>query len=684
VAASETGRIVFAVTQKGVVAGVVVDRAAGRTAVIVPGGGRETWTDDRIVWLSEVRAPMHSARAAAEAAAAFDDRVREVVPSVDLASLWEVLADDPEARPVPELAGLLFPSAGTEHRAAVACALAVDDTYFKPDGEGAFAPVGREALAAALTRKRSEVQENDLLERTAAALSGLMDERKTLVAADQTARSGASWLRAVAVFGDVDKDGRRGAALTERLLGGPVSDPATQAFHLLVRLGVFDEDEVLAIHRNRIRLDFPAAVEEEAARIAATPLADDESRGRPELRWPEGACGPIAIDDPWTTDVDDALMVEPDGDTVRVHVLIADPSSKVALGSAVAEEGIARAATLYLPTGKVPMFPRVLSEEALSLTAGPVRPMLDFACDLGPDGSVAAFQVNPVFATLARRVTYGEADEAIAAGAPGDPLASALRSLSGLAWKLRQKRVEAGAVLVERDEVSVRVEEGEVLVRRLPWDSPARRLVGEFMVLACTLAGRFARENGIPVVYRRQNPPQASPDDRRNGPAPKAGTRAFAYRVLRSLRRAEPTTQPDFHWGLGVVGYTQVTSPLRRFQDFLAHVQIKGFIRAGRAPLDAEHLLRAFGDLEGRADALIQAEREAKRYYLLKALKRCLGQDVTGEVVDTRGSRAVVELDETGLDLPVPGAGHIAVGTPVRVRVHEVSPRRDRVVLALA
>jgi exoribonuclease-2 len=200
------------------------------------------------------------------------------------------------------------------------------------------------------------------------------------------------------------------------------------------------------------------------------------------------------------------------------------------------------------------------------------------------------------------------------------------------------------------------------------------------MVLACTQAGAFARANGIPTVYRRQNPP----DDRNATQGLKPGTRAFAYRMVRTLRRAELTTNPDFHFGLGVVGYTQVTSPLRRFQDFVEHVQIKGYLRTGRAPLDTDALLRVFGDLEGRAEALTQVEREAKRYFTLKYLKKFENQDVAGEVVAALGSRGIVSLDDCGLELPVAGAGHLALGTRVVVRVREVDPRRDRVTLGLS
>ncbi|NOZ01225.1 MAG: RNB domain-containing ribonuclease, partial [Deltaproteobacteria bacterium] len=227
---------------------------------------------------------------------------------------------------------------------------------------------------------------------------------------------------------------------------------------------------------------------------------------------------------------------------------------------------------------------------------------------------------------------------------------------------------------------SVRVEDGEVVVRRLPWGSPSRRLVAEFMVLACTLAGRFARDNGIPAVYRRQDPP----DDPDAASEFEPGSRPHFFRMVRSMRRAVITTQPDFHYGMGVVGYTQVTSPLRRFQDMLVQIQLKGFLRHGRAPLDTDRILRIFGDLENRGDAITRTEREARRYFLLKALSRSKGAEETGEVLAVQGSRAIVELDRFGLEAPVPGGGRLKPGARVRLQVQDVDPRRDRINLRLA
>jgi len=154
--------------------------------------------------------------------------------------------------------------------------------------------------------------------------------------------------------------------------------------------------------------------------------------------------------------------------------------------------------------------------------------------------------------------------------------------------------------------------------------------------------------------------------------------------MVRSLHRAEITTQPDFHYGMGVVDYTQVTSPLRRFQDFAVQVQLKGFLKDGKAPMDTERILRIFGDLETRGEAVSRTEREARRYFQLKSLKASEGAVEIGEVLATQGSRAVVALDVTGLEVHIPGGGRLNPGAKVMLRILEADPRRDRVSVQLA
>jgi exoribonuclease II len=677
---SSSGCVAFAWTRKGVALGRVVERSPGRVHITNETGQPETWTEDRVFWVSEIVVAPGTGRLVAEALAIVRTRVEAAVPAVDLEALWDLLAGEDGSFTPDDLESYVASGRDPIALAALAWALAQDRLWFKAEGSTSFRPRTRAAVEATIRERERVREEQERLDRVLTALQAALD-RGPLGPESRDAAEGRGWLISLALFGDDGSDAaRRGQALVDRL-PAQGRDPSERAFDLLVRLGVYGPDEILGLHRHGLRPDFDPAVMTEAVGFAHDPFSDDATRGRATLRPAPGFPGPIAIDDPWTTDVDDALMVEPlqDGST-RVHVVIADPSAVVPLLSLVGREASHRVATCYLPVGRISMLPPVLSEGALSLDGDADRPALDFSCDLSDDGRLLDFHLVLVWATLDRRLGYDAADELLLRDDSEHAPTRALRILADLAGALRERRKEAGALLVERDDVTVRVVDGDVVLSRQRSDSPSHRLVQEYMVLAATAAGRLAREQRIPMVYRRQPPPDLPLRPRPEGPS----SRAWAFQTLRVMKPAELCSRPELHWALGVTGYAPVTSPLRRFQDFLAHLQLKSLLRGGPAPLDDDRVLQAFGDLEARGDAIAQVQREARRYWLLKWLAARADRPHAAEVVATLGSRALVELLEPCLVLPLPAAPDLQAGTRLEIRIRDVDPRRDRVTIERA
>ncbi len=677
---NDTGCVVLAGADKGPAFGAVIESKNGRLTVITQTGSKETWVEDRIIFVTTVKVPVHPVQSAVAGLAAFWNRVDILIKDADLAGAWELLAGEGDLFTAAAVAELMFGNNGPEHQAAAAWTLAQDGVYFKRVKDGRYQPYSVKAVESAMTVKFQGDQERERMARVCEVLVEKMKAGESVDMADPLGAAGVGWLTGLVYEGPEGRDGKRGIALVEALRGGDsTGEPEFVAFEYLVRLGILDENEIISIRRNRISTQFSPAVDVEAEMLAGKVSA---APGAVRLVWPEGGCGPLAIDDIRTKDVDDALMVEQVEGAFRVHILVADPSSTISLESEVGRAGMSRASSLYVPTGTIPMFPAVLSEGALSLSPGGDRPMLDFVVTVTADGEQVDFKIVPVVGRIQARVTYDEVDSILGDPASAGTVSEALRQLDTLAVVLRNKRLAEGAVILNRDEYSVYLVDGEPVVKRISGTSRSRGLVAEFMILAGAVAGGFARQNNIPVVYRRQDAPDGQIEDRLKG-IPQ-DSKAMAYTLLRSMKRGELTTIPGFHFSLGVVGYTQVTSPLRRFQDFVAHVQIKGFLQDGVAPIDKDRLLVMFGELENRTEILTKVEREARRYWVLKYLQAGLGQQVEGEVVAQIGARALVELDETGLVLPVPGAGRALPGSRLRMVVREVDPRRDRVTLNLA
>jgi len=98
-----------------------------------------------------------------------------------------------------------------------------------------------------------------------------------------------------------------------------------------------------------------------------------------------------------------------------------------------------------------------------------------------------------------------------------------------------------------------------IRVKLVEQNTPARIMVSECMILYNWLVARFASDNGIPILYRSQEPPQERlPVDEYN----------YIYYVFQQRRKLQPLsidTIPRPHSGIGVEAYTNVTSPLRRY-----------------------------------------------------------------------------------------------------------------------
>lgn len=100
---------------------------------------------------------------------------------------------------------------------------------------------------------------------------------------------------------------------------------------------------------------------------------------------------------------------------------------------------------------------------------------------------------------------------------------------------------------------------------------PAMRLVSEMMILCGEVIATFGSAHNIPLPYRGQ--PQSSISAFTFSHLPEGPVRSSAY--IRIMRAAEMDfKKPIRHGVLGIPGYVQFTSPIRRYVDLLAHYQV--------------------------------------------------------------------------------------------------------------
>ena len=99
--------------------------------------------------------------------------------------------------------------------------------------------------------------------------------------------------------------------------------------------------------------------------------------------------------------------------------------------------------------------------------------------------------------------------------------------------------------------------------------------------------------------------------------------------------------QPSAHRGLGLPFYAQITSPLRRYQDMLGHMQLRAFLAreagtdgkgmAARALLDADEVSRRCALAQAASSATRIAERSSDAHWKAAYLARNPGW--TGEAI---------------------------------------------------
>ncbi len=359
-----------------------------------------------------------------------------------------------------------------------------------------------------------------------------------------------------------------------------------------------------------------------------------------------------AIDSQWSEDPDDAIAF--DGEYLWVHV--ADPASTVTIDSPADKVAMNRGATLYLPEGPVRMLDQdSLADYALGLGENRYSRALSFKIKLNDKNDVDSVEILKTLVEV-KRLTYEQADEA--------KDSSELAPLYEIAGKNIAKRKLADAVFITMPEVHISVKDDVVSIDGDIKASEATNVVRECMLLAGEAAAKFAFLNGIPFPYISQGIPQL-PNEIPDG-------LAGSYKLRRNMKSRVVGVTPTQHAGLGLPMYSQVTSPLRRYVDFIAHQQLHAFLD-GRQPVDKDTLLQKISVADVGALACAKAERASNMHWICVYLMQ--HPDWTGEatVVDTKNSMSVCIVNDLAIETLLNLGTGVKLNDTVRVKAEKIN-----------
>lgn len=578
---------------------------------------------------------------------------------------WELLSEAGESTDPASFALLLFSDQSPPLCYAAHRLLSEDKIYFKQKGER-YEPRSATQVEELLhqIQKANQRQEEweGFINRVRQRLQG------EAVEWSRSDRPRLEVLERFALFGE--EAAQRTAAIETLTTLGHDSTP-TGAFDLLVKMGLWHPHENLALRRSQIPTQFPDALLVMAQDRIANPPPDLDAHRINLTRLKV-----YTVDDETTREIDDGLSVEIlENGQHRLWIHIADPTRWLQPGDELDLEARRRCTTVYLPTGMIPMFPLELATGPMSLVQGQTCCALSFAVDLTDEGEISSYSIHPTSIKPTYRLTYEDVDELLELGIQAEPELHEIAYWANIRAKWREAQ---GAISIRMPESQIKVSEAEdnIYIDILE-DSPARQIVAEMMILAGEVAARYGQTHQLPIPFRSQPQPEL-PSDQELLQLPTGWVRDCAIR--RCMTRSEMGIIPSRHATLGLESYSQVTSPIRRYTDLLAHFQLKAHLRGERLPFSSEEMTELTQGASTAAYEATLVERQTKRYWALEYLRR--HQDEIWSAMMLRWLReddglGLIILEELGLELGMRFNRGVDLGERIQVRVSHANPRQD-------
>ncbi len=494
------------------------------------------------------------------------------------------------------------------------------------------------------------------------------------------------------IFIPVDKlnGGKSGDKAVARIVAWENRDrnPVGEIVEVLGAAGENEAEMHAILMEYGLPYSYPQAIEGLADQIPEE-IPEEEIKKRLDMR----KVPTFTIDPADAKDFDDALSIRKlENGNWEIGVHIADVTHYVKEGDAINQEGYKRATSVYLVDRTVPMLPERLSNKLCSLRPNEEKLCFSVVFEMDDNANVLKYNIVHTVINSDRRFTYEEAQQVIETE-QGD-MKEEILTLDKLAKKLRERRFKEGAIAFDREEVRFEIDEkGKPLSVYFKISQDANKLIEEFMLLANrTVAEHIGKVKS---------------GSRKGGEEPKAKT--FVYRVhdqpdpeklsnlsqfiskfgyklkttgknkeistsinhllsevhgkreqnlietiaVRSMAKAEYTTENIGHYGLAFEYYTHFTSPIRRYPDMMVHRLLDRYAEGGKsADKNAyEEFCKHCSEMEQLAAT---AERASIKYKQVEYMQDKVGRTYDGVVSGIQEWGIYVELNENKCEGMIP------------------------------
>ncbi len=426
---------------------------------------------------------------------------------------------------------------------------------------------------------------------------------------------------------------------------------------------------------NGFDIEFSTEVLTEATSLSGD-ITDEEIAKRRDFR----DVFTSTIDPLTAKDFDDALSYRLlDNGHTEVGIHIADVTHFLREDTALDKEAFRRSTSVYLVDRVCPMLPEQLSNDLCSLNPNEDKYTFGAVFEFDTNLNIVKEWYGKTIIHSDRRFTYEEAQERIETK-EGD-FAVEINALNTIALKLREQRYKEGSISFESEEVQFILDENNLPIGMYIRErKEAHLLVEDFMLLANKKVASYIYHKAkpeIPFIYRVHDLPNP---DKLADFALFAAELGFKFKMdkpkqiadsfnrlakeskenpqlkmleplaIRTMAKAEYTTNNIGHYGLGFEYYTHFTSPIRRYSDVMVHRTLfknldDSIVREDKDTMEkkAKHI----SEMERKAN---DAERESVKYMQTVYISKFIGQVFDGIISGIIEKGIFVELLESKVE----------------------------------
>ena len=329
----------------------------------------------------------------------------------------------------------------------------------------------------------------------------------------------------------------------------------------------------------------------------------------------------------------------------------------------------------------IPMLPHQLSNGICSLNPNEKRLTISCVMDINEKGNIVDYDIFLSVIKSKIKMTYKKVNDIIVRNKVAEeykPYVETLKLMSHLADILRKEKVARGYIDFDLDEAKAIQDENGVcvdIVKRIR--EKGEMLIEDFMIAANETVAKHIYNMQLPFIYRvHENPKPEKVEEfmtlvkllgyrlksKVTDLTPKGMQRILdelrdkkefkilSSLLLRSMRKAEYSSENLGHFGLASKAYTHFTSPIRRFPDLTVHRLLKTYLFNNDFSMTTikmweNSLVEIASYSSSREVAAVNAERDVLDMKMAEYMESHIGEEYKGMITSVTNFGLFVELD---------------------------------------